>query len=161
VELIKKQIEQQYQQISATIRAQELQNVSKTTMDKVTAAKSYLEQRMQEVQLTQEARKERKEKLEETLQNFGLNEQEKNLMRKEYFQKESQHTRERRTKLDANHFTTLKVIGRGGFAQVRLVKKNDTGKIYAMKLLRKAEVLEVIFFFFSFYQMKQMNHYFL
>jgi serine/threonine kinase 38 len=36
----------------------------------------------------------------------------------------------------------LKVIGRGAFGEVRLVQKVDTGHIYAMKILRKSEMLE-------------------
>lgn len=36
----------------------------------------------------------------------------------------------------------LKVIGRGAFGEVRLVQKSDTGHVYAMKILRKADMLE-------------------
>ena len=36
----------------------------------------------------------------------------------------------------------MKVIGKGAFGEVRLVKKNDTGKIYAMKSLRKSEMFK-------------------
>ena len=34
------------------------------------------------------------------------------------------------------------MIGRGAFGEVRLVQKNDTGHVYAMKILRKAEMHE-------------------
>jgi len=34
------------------------------------------------------------------------------------------------------------VIGRGAFGEVRLVQKKDTGHVYAMKILRKADMLE-------------------
>ena len=41
----------------------------------------------------------------------------------------------------ANHhldnYTMLTVIGKGGYAKVVLVKKNDNGEIYAMKILKK------------------------
>ena len=36
----------------------------------------------------------------------------------------------------------LQVIGRGAFGEVRLVQKVDTGHVYAMKILRKVEMLE-------------------
>lgn len=36
----------------------------------------------------------------------------------------------------------LQVIGRGAFGEVRLVQKKDTGHVYAMKILRKADMLE-------------------
>lgn len=34
------------------------------------------------------------------------------------------------------------MIGRGAFGEVRLVQKVDTGHVYAMKILRKVEMLE-------------------
>lgn len=39
-------------------------------------------------------------------------------------------------------FEPLKVIGRGAFGEVRLVQKKDTGHVYAMKILRKMDMLE-------------------
>lgn len=43
-------------------------------------------------------------------------------------------------KVGLEDFQQLKVIGRGGFGRVLLVKKKDTGKVYAMKELRKATI---------------------
>lgn len=37
---------------------------------------------------------------------------------------------------------TVKVIGKGAFGEVRLVQKLDSGKIYAMKTLRKADMFK-------------------
>ena len=34
------------------------------------------------------------------------------------------------------------MIGRGAFGEVRLVQKRDTGHVYAMKILRKAAMVE-------------------
>ena len=45
-------------------------------------------------------------------------------------------------RLGKEDFTSVKVIGRGAFGEVRLVQKNDTGHVYAMKILRKAEMHE-------------------
>lgn len=74
--------------------------------------------------------------------------------------KESTFLRLRRTKLGLNDFRTVKVIGKGAFGEVnictrfeidmqfdtwikvRLVQKTDTGKIYAMKTLKKDEMLK-------------------
>jgi len=36
----------------------------------------------------------------------------------------------------------FQVIGRGAFGEVRLVQKRDTGHVYAMKILRKAAMVE-------------------
>ncbi|TFK43506.1 AGC/NDR protein kinase [Crucibulum laeve] len=56
--------------------------------------------------------------------------------------KESIFLRLRRTRLGLDDFRTVKVIGKGAFGEVRLVQKTDTGKIYAMKLLKKDEMLK-------------------
>ncbi|KAG9052688.1 Serine/threonine-protein kinase [Serendipita sp. 407] len=56
--------------------------------------------------------------------------------------KESTFLRLKRTKLGLEDFRTVKVIGKGAFGEVRLVQKQDTGKIYAMKSLHKNEMLK-------------------
>lgn len=55
---------------------------------------------------------------------------------------ESSFLRLRRTRLGLDDFRTVKVIGKGAFGEVRLVQKVDTGKIYAMKSLKKAEMFK-------------------
>merc|ERR1712107_123595 len=45
-------------------------------------------------------------------------------------------------KLGADDFEPLKVIGKGAFGEVRLVQKVDTGHVYAMKILGKADMVE-------------------
>ena len=48
----------------------------------------------------------------------------------------------KRCKLTVTDFIPLKVIGKGAFGEVRLVQKADTGHVYAMKILRKKEMLD-------------------
>ena len=48
----------------------------------------------------------------------------------------------KRSRLGVEDFDPLKVIGRGAFGEVRLVQKKDTGHVYAMKILRKTDMLE-------------------
>ncbi|KAF8468520.1 kinase-like domain-containing protein [Russula ochroleuca] len=55
---------------------------------------------------------------------------------------QSQFLRLRRTKIGLYDFRTVKVIGKGAFGEVRLVQKVDTGRVYAMKTLQKAEMLK-------------------
>lgn len=38
-------------------------------------------------------------------------------------------------------FTTVKVIGRGAFGEVKLVRKNDDGKIFAVKIMSKVDMV--------------------
>jgi serine/threonine protein kinase len=40
-----------------------------------------------------------------------------------------------------DHFDIVKVIGRGSFGKVYLVKKKDDGKVFAMKTLKKDMIL--------------------
>ncbi|KAI6201754.1 Non-specific serine/threonine protein kinase [Aphelenchoides besseyi] len=68
-------------------------------------------------------------------------ESEKEEERKVQANRETDYLRLRRTRLSVSDFRSLKVIGRGAFGEVRLVQKEDTGHIYAMKILRKSEML--------------------
>jgi serine/threonine protein kinase len=35
----------------------------------------------------------------------------------------------------------VKVIGRGGFSRVLMARKKDTGRLYAMKILKKSKII--------------------
>lgn len=43
--------------------------------------------------------------------------------------------------ISAQDFELLKVIGRGGFSRVILCRKKDTGRLYAMKILKKSKII--------------------
>lgn len=45
-------------------------------------------------------------------------------------------------KLNVNDFTNVAIIGRGAFGEVRVVRKNDSGEIFAMKVMKKAEMIK-------------------
>ena len=45
-------------------------------------------------------------------------------------------------KLTINDFTFLKVVGKGSFGKVMQVRKNDNGKVYALKVLKKKELVK-------------------
>jgi serine/threonine protein kinase len=45
------------------------------------------------------------------------------------------------SRLKGSDFDLIKVIGRGAFGEVRLVRHNDSRKVYALKLLDKNEML--------------------
>jgi hypothetical protein len=54
---------------------------------------------------------------------------------------EAQYLRFLRTKERAENFTTIKIIGKGAFGEVKLVQRKNDGKIYALKSLVKAEMV--------------------
>ena len=62
--------------------------------------------------------------------------------RSQHATKETEFLRLKRSRLGVDDFESLKVIGKGAFGEVRLVQKVDTGHIYAMKILRKADMVE-------------------
>ena len=41
-----------------------------------------------------------------------------------------------------NDFETISVIGKGSYGKVTLVKKKDNGQLYALKALKKAEIIK-------------------
>ncbi len=45
-------------------------------------------------------------------------------------------------KITVTDFDTIAIIGRGAFGEVRVVRKKDDGKVYAMKIMRKSEMLK-------------------
>ncbi|KFD50982.1 hypothetical protein M514_08165, partial [Trichuris suis] len=92
---------------------------------------------------TQKAEREfRLKNLEKVMEEEGLPEDERQKLRLAHAAKETEFLRLRRTRLTVADFEPLKVIGRGAFGEVRLVQKKDTGHVYAMKVLRKIDMLE-------------------
>merc|ERR1719346_369242 len=81
-------------------------------------------------------------RMEESFIDKGLEESIIVEKRNQHAAKETEFLRLKRSRLGADDFEPLKVIGKGAFGEVRLVQKADTGHIYAMKVLRKREMVE-------------------
>ncbi|GBB97232.1 hypothetical protein RclHR1_29440002 [Rhizophagus clarus] len=115
---------------------------SKGTLDRSTAAKLKLEH-FYKVTLDQaRERNDRRNELEKKLEKEDISDDRKSRQLQSLGRKESSFLRLRRTRLGLEDFVTVKVIGKGAFGEVRLVQKADTGKIYAMKTLRKADMFK-------------------
>lgn len=112
------------------------------TLDKATKAKVTLENYYSNLIAQHVERKQRLAKLEESLKDESLSEEQRHEKRLQHAQKETEFLRLKRSRLGVEDFEPLKVIGRGAFGEVRLVQKKDTGHVYAMKILRKADMLE-------------------
>ncbi|CAF2526752.1 unnamed protein product [Rotaria sp. Silwood2] len=111
------------------------------TQEKVNKAKMSIENFYANLINQYEEREERYRRLEDTMNAEGLSDQEKLEKRHLHAAKETEYLRLKRVKMSADDFEPLKVIGRGAFGEVRLVQKRDTGHIYAMKILRKEDML--------------------
>lgn len=114
---------------------------SQPTIDKVNKAKVMLENYYNNLLQECDEREERYRKLEETMKAEGLTDHERNERRTLHALKETEFLRLKRLKLTYSDFSPLKVIGKGAFGEVRLVQKIDNGHIYAMKILRKKDML--------------------
>jgi protein-serine/threonine kinase len=123
------------------------QGMSKTTLDAATGAKLKLEHFYKIAVEQAIERSNRRVELEKRLaapsaDGVPISEERKQRQLASLGRKESGFLRLRRTRLGLDDFRTVKVIGKGAFGEVRVVQKVDTGKIYAMKTLRKAEMFK-------------------
>ncbi|CAN3377441.1 hypothetical protein DIURU_003318 [Diutina rugosa] len=120
------------------------QSLTKETQDRAAAIKLRIENYYNLSVSHAVERNQRRLQLEQKLatEESHASEERKNRQLQNLGRKESQFLRLRRTKLGLEDFTTVKVIGKGAFGEVRLVQKRDTGKIYAMKTLLKSEMFK-------------------
>lgn len=118
------------------------EHASVHTVDKVSAAKESLESYYSNLEIEQRDREKRAGDLERRMEEQGLNEEERQAQRSELQAYETEHLRMRRARLGFQDFKYIKTIGRGAFGEVKLVQKKDTGYVYAMKILRKADMLD-------------------
>jgi protein-serine/threonine kinase len=122
------------------------QGMSKQTLDAATGAKLKLEHYYKIAVEQAIERSNRRVELEKRLANpadgVPVSEDRKNRQLSSLGRRESGFLRLRRTRLGLDDFRTVKVIGKGAFGEVRVVQKVDTGKIYAMKTLKKAEMFK-------------------
>ncbi|XP_075967516.1 serine/threonine-protein kinase LATS2 [Anarhichas minor] len=105
------------------------------------AFKFYMEQHIENVMKTHQQKLNRRLQLEQEMSKAGLSEAEQEQMRKMLNQKESNYNRLRRAKMDKSMFVKIKTLGIGAFGEVCLTRKVDLGALYAMKTLRKKDVL--------------------
>jgi len=112
------------------------------TLEKATACKIALESFYHTFFKSLRERQERRNNLERLMKRKRFPPSKQNLLRKALYQKESEFIRLRRQKLTGNLFHSLKLIGRGAFGEVRLVRMKGTDEVYAMKKLRKSEMIK-------------------
>ena len=117
-------------------------NFSGHTLDKATKAKLTLENYYSNLISQQRERKERFRRLEESFIEKGLEQSSIVERRNQHAAKETEFLRLKRSRLGVDDFEPIKVIGKGAFGEVRLVQKVDTGHVYAMKILRKCDMVE-------------------
>ena len=84
----------------------------------------------------------RARELDADLRNPALSDKEKNQKVESVRKSEAGYLRYLRHKERPENFTTVKIIGKGAFGEVRLVTRKTDGKIYALKSLIKTEMFK-------------------
>lgn len=117
----------------------EKEKVSKKTKRKVYGTKAYICQYQKDFWNYLYHREMRKEKMEQYLdaQKEWSNE-ERIDYRMNHFNKERQYLRLRRVRTSLKEFTILSRLGKGGYGDVYLSRKIDTGEILALKRMKKS-----------------------
>jgi serine/threonine kinase 38 len=114
---------------------------SSATKQKVAAAKQYIEKHYKEQMKNLQERKERRNMLERKLADAEVPEEEQNKLLKSLDKRETEYMRRQRHKMVADDFEPLTMIGKGAFGEVRICREKTTQHVYAMKKLKKSEML--------------------
>lgn len=84
---------------------------------------------------------ERRADLDQRLSAMKISDDEKRKLRAEHFSQEMAYLRARRRPMSEADFQVISIIGRGAFGEVILVRHKSSSEYYAMKKLRKADML--------------------
>ncbi|XP_057783510.1 uncharacterized protein LOC131001209 isoform X2 [Salvia miltiorrhiza] len=114
---------------------------SNATKQKAAAAKQYIEKHYKEQMKSLQERRERRNMLEKKLADADVSAEEQNNILKYLEKKETEYMRLQRHKMGADDFEPLTMIGKGAFGEVRICREKKTGHVYAMKKLKKSEML--------------------
>ena len=115
--------------------------LSDVTKQKAAAAKQYIENHYKEQMKNLQERKERRTILEKKLADADVSEEDQNNLLKFLEKKETEYMRLQRAKMGVDDFELLTMIGKGAFGEVRVCREKTTDHVYAMKKLKKSEML--------------------
>lgn len=121
---------------SGTAQSPNLRNLSKPEL-----AKRKVEALFASLRSEREAAAKRLNDLETRLATMDISESEKTSLRKQNAQQEMAFLRDRRRPMSEADFDMITVIGKGAFGEVILVRHLKSGNYYAMKKLRKADMM--------------------
>ncbi|KAK4768631.1 hypothetical protein SAY87_003772 [Trapa incisa] len=121
--------------------AEEVAVSSPVTRQKAAAAKQFIENHYKNYYQGLQDRMERRRDLQRKAQEAQVSSEEQEEMLRNLERRETEYMRLQRCKIGIDDFEQLTVIGRGAFGEVRLCRAKSTGEIYAMKKLKKSEML--------------------
>ncbi|GMN35155.1 hypothetical protein TIFTF001_005114 [Ficus carica] len=114
---------------------------SPVTRQKAAAAKQFIENHYKNHLQGLQERKERRRALQRKAQEAQISVEEQEQMLRNLERRETEYMRLQRRKIGIDDFEQLTVIGKGAFGEVRLCRAKNTGEIFAMKKLKKSEML--------------------
>jgi len=113
--------------------------LSKRAQENEVKMKGHLDAHMRRKFGQAQERKERLEHMEKVMETMKLSSALKKQMQDKIKEEEANKTR---GKMKVTDFDTLAIIGRGAFGEVRVVRKKDNKQVYAMKIMKKTEMLK-------------------
>ncbi|KAF7321744.1 Kinase-like protein [Mycena kentingensis (nom. inval.)] len=114
---------------------------SLATLEKAVSCRIYFENLYFPLFRHPSSREQRKLAMERDMAEMQLTHMQKENLRARWLQNESNYLRDKRRRIDVTTFRKLKTIGHGAFGVVSLVREQSTGELYAMKQLRKTDML--------------------
>ncbi|KAL2485942.1 AGC kinase family protein [Abeliophyllum distichum] len=117
------------------------EEASNLTKQRAAAAKQYIENHYKTQMKNLQERKERRNLLEQKLADADVSEEDQSNLLKFLEKKETEYMRLQRHKMGVDDFELLTMIGKGAFGEVRVCREKTTGNVYAMKKLKKSEML--------------------
>ncbi|EDV24899.1 uncharacterized protein TRIADDRAFT_25874 [Trichoplax adhaerens] len=103
--------------------------------------KKYLETMYRKTLMYKDEREKRQQKLEEELEKSTLAEKDKSQFRKALLQHETNLLRGKRSKVTMDNFIVISGLGCGAYGQVYLVQHKSNKKHFAMKAIKKDNVI--------------------
>ncbi|KAJ9567654.1 hypothetical protein OSB04_003620 [Centaurea solstitialis] len=114
---------------------------SPVTRQKAAAAKQLIENHYKNYLQGLQDRKERRRALQRRAAEAQVSTEEEEQMLRNLEKKETEYMRLQRHKIGIDDFELLTLIGKGAFGEVRLCRAKTSGEVFAMKKLKKSEML--------------------
>jgi len=115
--------------------------VSEETLKYTARLKAMMEEKYKKKMNEIIERQQRQAELQRKMDEWQLDSNAKNKLLAKQIAEEKQYAKEGRKKYKISDFDCVKIIGRGAFGEVRVVRKKDDAKVYALKMMRKKEMV--------------------
>ncbi|KAJ0527290.1 putative protein kinase AGC-NDR family [Helianthus annuus] len=114
---------------------------SPVTRQKAAAAKQLIENHYKNYLQGLQDRKERRRALQRRAAEAKVSSEEEEQLLRNLEKKETEYMRLQRHKIGIDDFELLTLIGKGAFGEVRLCRAKTSGEVFAMKKLKKSDML--------------------